>query len=71
MHANQEDLVNLVERFGSALQSIYYVGPKASDLKKPYTYSFDIESIDSAQRPPLYWKPDGTDILRHLCPFII
>jgi hypothetical protein len=71
VHANQEDLVNLVERFGSALQSIYYVGPKASDLKKPYTYSFDIESIDSAQRPPLYWKPDGIDILRYLCPFII
>lgn len=71
VHANQEDLVNLVERFGSALQSIYYVGPKASDVKKPYTYSFDIESIDSAQRPPLYWKPDGIDILRYLCPFII
>ena len=71
VHANQEDLVNLVERFGSALQSIYYVGPKASDVKKPYKYSFDIESIDSAQRPPLYWKPDGIDILRYLCPFII
>ena len=71
VHANQEDLVNLIERFGSALQSIYYVGPKASDVKKPYKYSFDIESIDSAQRPPLYWKPDGIDILRYLCPFII
>ena len=71
VHANQEDLVNLVERFGSALQSIYYVGPKASDVKKPYKYPFDIESIDSAQRPPLYWKPDGIDILRYLCPFII
>lgn len=71
VHANQKDLVNLVERFGSALQSIYYVGPKASDVKKPYKYPFDIESIDSAQRPPLYWKPDGIDILRYLCPFII
>ena len=71
VHANQEDLVNLVERFGSALQSIYYLGTNASDVKKPYKHSFDIESIDSAQRPPLYWKPDGTDILRYLCPFII
>ena len=71
VHANQEDLVNLVERFGSALQSIYYLGTNASEVKKPYKHSFDIESIDSAQRPPLYWKPDGTDILRYLCPFII
>jgi hypothetical protein len=71
VHANQEDLVNLVERFGSALQSIYYLGTNASDVKKPYKYSFDIESIDSAQCPPFYWKPDGTDILRYLCPFII
>ena len=71
VHANQEDLVNLVERFGSALQSIYYLGTNASHVKKPYKHSFDIESIDSAQRPPLYWKPDGTDILRYLCPFII
>jgi len=71
VHANKEDLVNLVERFGSALQSVYYLGTNASDIKKPYIPSFDIESIDSAQRPPLYWKPDGTDILRYLCPFII
>ncbi len=71
VHANQEDLVNLVERFGPALQSIYYLGSNASDVKKPYKHSFEIESIDSAQRPPLYWRPDGTDILRYLCPFII
>ncbi len=71
VHANHEDLVNLVEHFGSALQSIYYLGTNASDVKRPYKHSFDIESIDSAQRPPLYWKPDGTDILRYLCPFII
>ena len=71
VHANQENLVNLVEHFGSALQSIYYLCTNASDVKRPYKHSFDIESIDSAQRPPLYWKPDGIDTLRYLCPFII
>lgn len=69
--ADVEVLGSLVERFGLALQSVYYLGADNSSLEGLLNDFTNIESIDYAQRPPLYWKPDGVDILRYLCPFII
>ena len=69
--ADVEVLGSLVERFGLALQSVYYLGADNSSLEGLLNAFSNIESIDYAQRPPLYWKPDGVDVLRYLCPFII
>ena len=69
--ADVEVLGSLVERFGLALQSIYYLGADNSSLEGLLNDFTNIESIDYTQRPPLYWKPIGVDILRYLCPFII
>ena len=69
--ADVEVLGSLMERFGLALQSMYYLGADNSSFKGLLNDFTNIESIDRAQRPPLYWKPDGVDVLRYLCPFII
>tara|TARA_B100000575_G_C23143168_1_gene665951 strand:- start:4781 stop:6052 length:1272 start_codon:yes stop_codon:yes gene_type:complete len=68
---DEETLGSLVERFGFALQSIYYLGADIPAFKGLLNDITNVESIDFAQCPPLYWKPDGVDILRYLCPFTI
>lgn len=52
----------LAERFSDQLQSIYITEP---DITIP-GYNESIEFLSDAQRPPIYWKPDGTDILQWL-----
>ncbi|MBK97730.1 MAG: hypothetical protein CL672_02935 [Balneola sp.] len=69
--ADKDALGSLVERFGFTLQSIYYLGADIPAFKGFFNDTINVESIDYAQCPPLYWKPDGVDILRYLCPFII
>lgn len=69
--ADEEALSSLVERFDFTLQNIYYLGDDILAFKSFLKNTINVECIDYAQCPPLYWKPDGIDILRYLCPFII
>ena len=44
--------------FGQKVQSVYTVGKDMDGL--------ETEALAKAQRPPLYWKPDGVDLIEEL-----
>ena len=44
--------------FGKNVQSVYTVGKKIEGL--------ETEELAKAQRPPLYWKPDGVDVVDYI-----
>lgn len=48
-------LKELKEKFGSAVQSVYTAGEKISDI--------DSDFLSLAQRPPLWWEPDGVGVI--------
>jgi len=48
-------LQELTKRFGEAVQSIYMVQPEEG-----------FEELAKAQRPALYWQPDGMDVIQNL-----
>jgi len=48
-------LQELRKRFGEAVQSIYLVQPEEG-----------FEELANAQRPALYWQPDGMDVIQNL-----
>lgn len=52
----------LAKQFGGQLQSIYITEP---DITVP-GQNDRIEFLSDAQSPPIYWKPDGIDVLKWL-----
>lgn len=55
---DEERVRALRMKFGEVVQSVYTIGSGIDGLKT--------ELLSKAQRPPLYWKPDGVDIFRSL-----
>jgi len=53
---------DIASRFSEELQSIYVTHP---DVSIP-GFENKVEFLSDAQRPPIYWKPDGIDILKWL-----
>lgn len=48
----------LKAQFGTKVQSVYTAGNEISGL--------ETEELAKAQRPPMWWKPDGVDVVRKL-----
>lgn len=55
VQGDRDKLQELKKRFGEAVQSIYSVQPEEG-----------FEELATAQRPALYWKPDGMDVIQNL-----
>jgi hypothetical protein len=56
-----EELRQLIEQAGHRLQSVYGTAHAGSTIA-----GRTIEPLSSAQAPPVWWKPDGTDPVRWL-----
>lgn len=48
----------------SLIQTIYVPSKSLSDV--PYAFGKDVEALEKAQKPPLYWKADQVDTLSWL-----
>lgn len=55
---DQERVRALRMKFGQVVQSVYASGSGIDGL--------NTEPLSRAQRPPLYWKPDGVDVISEL-----
>lgn len=53
-----EKPADLKQRYGSLIQTVYTVGAEIQAI--------ETEPLARAQRPPLWWKPDGVDVLKEL-----
>ncbi len=62
VQGEEEKVQELADRFNGQLQSIYITEP---DVTIP-GHSYNVEYLSDAQRPPIFWKPDGTDVLKWL-----
>lgn len=60
---DEQKVSQLAGTLGDQLQSIYITHP---DIEIP-GYEQRVEFLFDAQRPPIFWKPDGTDVLKWLC----
>lgn len=59
---NEKKISELAEVFGDQLQSIYITQPEVSIPNQEDR----VEFLSDAQSPPIYWKPDGCDVLKWL-----
>ena len=55
VQGDESKLKELKERFGSVVQTVYTAGEKIDGLKT--------EFLSMAQRPPLWWEPDGVPVI--------
>lgn len=62
IQGNEVKASDLAGRFRDELQSIYVTHP---EITIP-GFEDKVEFLSDAQNPPIYWKPDGTDILKWL-----
>lgn len=62
VQGNEEKVGELAGMFTDELQSIYITHP---DIAIP-GFEDKTEYLSDAQSPPIFWKPDGTDILKWL-----
>lgn len=62
VQGDEQKTSELAESFGEQLQSIYITHP---DTDIPGAVDC-IEFLSDAQSPPVFWKPDGVDVLRWL-----
>ena len=62
VQGDESKIGELADRFNRQLQSIYITEP---EITIP-GYHDKVEFLSDAQRPPIFWKPDGTDILKWL-----
>ncbi len=62
VQGDEQKVSEMAEVFGKQLQSIYITHP---DVSIP-NYEDRVEFLSDAQSPPIYWKPDGTDVLKWL-----
>lgn len=60
VQGDQDKLIELKEKYGSALQSIYTAGEKVEGI--------ETEFLSQAQTPALWWEPDGIDIFATILP---
>lgn len=60
VQGDEESAGELASSFGDKLQSIYITHP---DTEIPVVKE-RIEFLSDAQSPPVYWKPDGVDVLK-------
>lgn len=59
VNGDEEKVKELRMNFGEVIQSVYTTGVKIEGL--------ETEPLSQAQQPPLWWKPDGMDIIQSLC----
>ncbi len=59
VEGDRSKAAELAGRFGDDLQSVYVTHP---DISIP-GYVEKVEYLSDAQNPPIYWKPDGVDVL--------
>lgn len=62
VQGDEKKVSELSDEFGKQLQSIYVTHPDISIPGK----EVQVEFLSDAQTPPIYWKPDGTDVLAWL-----
>lgn len=55
VEGDHDKVRELRDRFGEALQTVYTTGEKIEGI--------ETEFLSQAQRPPLWWKPDGIEVL--------
>ncbi len=55
VEGDHDKVRELRDRFGEALQTVYTTGGKIEGV--------ETEFLSQAQRPPLWWKPDGVEVL--------
>lgn len=58
VRGDQEKVRALRKRFGETVQSVYTTSSEIDVL--------NTEPLSLAQKPPLYWKPDGVDVISEL-----
>ncbi|WP_020401758.1 acyl-CoA reductase [Gracilimonas tropica] len=58
VRGDEEKVRSLRMNFGNVVQSVYTTGAEINGLKT--------EPLSKAQKPPLWWKPDGVDVVRIL-----
>ena len=63
VEGDEKKVTELSDTFGGRLQSVYKT---KSGIQIPGE-SNRVEFLADAQRPPIFWKPDGTDSLKWLC----
>jgi|AntRauTorcE11897_2_1112592.scaffolds.fasta_scaffold02558_3 hypothetical protein len=63
VQGDEKTVSELTDTLGDQFQSIYITQP---DITIP-GFDDNIEFLSDAQQPPVYWKPDGTDIIQWLC----
>lgn len=62
VQGDEQKVSELADEFGDQLQSIYITHPDISILG----YEQKVEFLSDAQNPPIFWKPDGVDVLEWL-----
>lgn len=62
VQGDEATVADLGEEFAESLQSIYIPDP---DIEIP-GFAARTEYLSDAQKPPLYWKPDGVDTIEWL-----
>lgn len=62
IQGDEDKAAELAGEFGNSLQSIYIPHP---DIEIP-GWEVRTEFLSDAQNPPIFWKPDGIDILKWL-----
>lgn len=62
VQGDEQKVSELADEFGDQLQSIYITHP---DIKI-HDCENKIEYLSDAQSPPIFWKPDGVDVLEWL-----
>ena len=55
VEGDENKLKELKEKFGAAVQTVYTAGVKITDINSDF--------LSLAQRPPLWWKPDGIEVI--------
>lgn len=72
VQGDEQKAAALAGDFGDQLQSVYITHPDVTIPTPPEPRSTasrfkqNIEFLSDAQRPPMFWKPDGVDVLQWL-----
>jgi len=61
-----EKISELLDQFGEQIQAVYSFSEALKALNQHLHDVKEAEDIATAQRPPIYWKPDGVDVLEWL-----
>ena len=62
VRGDKQKVIELSDEFGDQLQSIYITDPEISIPGKEE----QLEFLSDAQTPPIFWEPDGKDVLAWL-----